>query len=157
MKVDEPLRMFLFPFLQPGLQQQHLCDQTELLHQLSGTGVIISVLPLQAVDLFSTICNKIELDEGCSIDLKKIRQLNTQIVDLIWVGLRENCTKYMIPFFRYLIQKLESIHQINPIPTPVNELENLYDPRNGAAYYFSWSGNQVCQMPHAAVSKNAGC
>ena len=53
----------------------------------------------------------------------------------------------MIPFFRYLIQKLESIHQNDPIPTPVNEMENSYDPRSGAAYYFSRSGNQVRQMP----------
>ena len=76
-----------------------------------------------------------------------MRQFNTQIVDLIWVGLKENCTTYMIPFFRYLIQKLESIHRNDPIPTPVNELENSYDPRSGAAYYFSRSGNQVRQMP----------
>ena len=104
--VDEPVRIFLLPFLQPGLEQQHRRVQAELLHQLSGTGVITSVLPHRAVDMLSTICNKIELNEGCSPELGKMRQFNTQIVDLIWVGLKENCTTYMIPFFRYLIQKL---------------------------------------------------
>ena len=145
--VDKPVRIFLLPFLQPGLEQQHRRVQAELLHQLSGTGAITSVLPHRAVNLLSTICNKIELNEGCSPELGKMRQFNTQIVDLIWVGLKENCTTYMIPFFRYLIQKLESIHRNDPIPTPVNELENSYDPRSGAAYYFSRSGNQVRQMP----------
>ena len=66
-----------------------------------------------------------------------MKKFNTQLADLIWVGLRTECMTYMIPFFHYLIEKLKAVHENDPDPTPVNELQDSYDPHPGAAYYFS--------------------
>ena len=73
----------------------------------------------------------------------EMRQYNTQISDLIALSVKNTCTQGLAPFFRYLIENVESIHYGNLNPTPVDEIEGTYDPCSGVAYYFTESGNQL--------------
>ena len=56
-------------------------------------------------------------------------------------------TAVLPPFFRYLTEKVKSIHYGDLQPTPVEEIEGTHDPRTGTAYYFTASGNQLRKMP----------
>ena len=53
----------------------------------------------------------------------------------------------LAPFFRYLIEKVESIHYGDCNPTLVEEIEGIYDPRSDVVYNFTASGNQLRKMP----------
>ena len=80
-------------------------------------------------------------------ELLEMRQYNTQISDLIVLSVKNTCTQVLAPFFRYLIEKVESIHYGNHNSTLVEEIEGTYDPRSGVAYYFTASSNQLRKMP----------
>ena len=144
---DKPLKDFLQQFLFPSVEPEVLKVQAELLHQLSGEYQIESVLPFRAFDLVLGICDKLERNEEYTNEVLQIRKYNTQISDLILLSLKYSCTEVISPFFRYLIEKINGIHYGDPHPTPVQEIPGSYDPRKGAAYYFSPSGNQIRKMP----------
>ena len=72
-----------------------------------------------------------------------MRRYNTQISDLIVLSVKNTCTQVLAPFFRYLIEKVESIHYGDLNPTLVEEMEGTYDPHSGVVYYFTASGNQL--------------
>ena len=76
-----------------------------------------------------------------------MRRYNTQISDLIALSIKSSSTAVLPPFFRYLTEKVKSIHYRDLQLTPVEEIEGTYDPCTGTAYYFTASGNQLRKMP----------
>ena len=139
---EAPLKDFLQQFLFPSVPIKVLKSQAEVLHQLSCEYQIESVLPWRSFDTIKTICNKLDHKDDCTKELLEMRRYNTQISDLIALSVKNTCTQVLAPFFRYLIEKVESIHYGDCNPTPVEEIEGTYDPHSGVAYYFTASGNQ---------------
>ena len=88
-----------------------------------------------------------EKNEECGKDLLQMRRYNTQISDLFALSIKSLSTAVLPPFFRYLTEKVKSIHYGDLQPTPVEEIEGTYDPRTGTAYYFTALGNQLRKMP----------
>ena len=88
-----------------------------------------------------------EKNEECGKDLLQMRRYNTQISDLFALSIKSLSTAVLPPFFRYLTEKVKSIHYGDLQPTPVEEIEGTYDPRTGTAYYFTALGNQLWKMP----------
>ena len=72
-----------------------------------------------------------------------MRRYNTQISDLFALSIKSSSTAVLPPFFRYLTEKVKSIHYGDLQPTPVEEIEGTYEPRTGTAHYFTVSGNQL--------------
>ena len=144
---EAPLKDFLQQFLFPSIPIEVLKSQAEVLHQLSGEYQIESVLPWRSFDTIKTICNKLDHNDDCTKELLEMRWYNTQISDLIVLSVKNTCTQVLAPFFRYLIENVESIHYGDLNPTPVDKIEGTYDPRSGVAYYFTESGNQLWKMP----------
>ena len=76
-----------------------------------------------------------------------MRPYNTQISDPIALSIKNSCTLVLPPFFRYLMEKVQSIHYGDLNPTPVEEMEGTYAPHSGVPYYFTASGYQLQKMP----------
>ena len=76
-----------------------------------------------------------------------MRRYNTQISDLFALSIKSLSTAVLPPFFRYLTEKVKSIHYRDLQPTPIEKIEGTYDPRTGTAYYFTASGNHLRKMP----------
>ena len=144
---EPPLKDFLRQFFFPSVDNEIIEVQAQVLFQLSGEYQIESVLPQRAFDLIGTICDKVEKNEECGKDLLQMRRYNTQISDLFALSIKSSSTAVLPPFFRYLTEKVKSIHYGDLQPTPVEEIEGTYDPRTGTAYYFTASGNQLRKMP----------
>ena len=150
---EKPLKDFLQQFWFLSVEPEVLKVQAELLHQLSSEYQIELVLLFRAFDLVLGICDKLEQNEECTNEVVQMRKYNTQISDLILLSIKNSCTEVISPFFWYLIEKINGIRYGDPHLTPVQEIPGSYDPRNGAAYYFSPSGNQIRKMPQ--YEKNA--
>ena len=150
---EQPLKMFLLPFLRPVLSPEIIRVQAELLLQLSGEQGIISVIPFSSLTLLRTICDKTEQGDNCAKELGMMRKFNSQISDLIWLGVQHGSTEYITQFLRYLMEQLEQIHSSDPQPTPVEEFKNTYDPRTGTAYYFTPSGDRVRNLPNYEMTR----
>ena len=144
---EPPLKDFLRQFFFPSVDNEIIEVQAQVLFQLSGEYQIESVLPQRAFDLIGTICDKVEKNEECGKDLLQMRRYNTQISDLFALSIKSLSTAVLPPFFRYLTEKVKSIHYGDLQPTPVEEIEGTYDPHTGTAYYFTASGNQLRKMP----------
>ena len=144
---EPPLKDFLRQFFFPSVDNEIIEVQAQVLFQLSGEYQIESVLPQRAFDLIGTICDKVEKNEECGKDLLQMRRYNTQISNLFALSIKSLSTAVLPPFFRYLTEKVKSIHYGDLQPTPVEEIESTYDPRTGTAYYFTASGNQLRKMP----------
>ena len=110
---EAPLKDFLQQFLFPSVPNEVFKSQAEVLHQLSGEYQIESVLPWRSFDMIKTICNKPDHKDDCTKELIEMRRYNTQILDLIALSVKNTCTQVLALFFRYLIEKVESIHYGN--------------------------------------------
>ena len=141
---EAPLKDFLQQLF-PSVPNEVLKSQAEVLHQLSGEYQIESALPWRSFDMIKTICNKLDENDDCTKELLEMRRYNTQISDLIVLSVKNTCTQVLAPFFRYLIEKVESIHYGDLNPTLVEEMEGTYDPCSGVAYYFTASLQKMPQ------------
>ena len=106
---EPPLKDFLRQFFFPSVDNEIIEVQAQVLFQLSGEYQIESVLPQRAFDLIRTICDKVEKNEECGKDLLQMRY-NTQISNLFALSIKSLSTAVLPPFFRYLTEKVKSIH-----------------------------------------------
>ena len=56
------------------------------------------------------------------------------------------CKTLCVNFIRSLVGKVQEVHQNNRPPPPIAEILASYSPLSGTVYYFTESGNQLCQM-----------
>ena len=113
---------------------------------LSGDAAMSSVAPFKLHDLLLLMCDHASAGLIVQKEVEEMKHYCIELAELLVLGQKHNCTALGVNFIRYLVHQIKEVHTRNH-PTPeVNEIPGLYNPSSGTAYYFTESGNQLCQM-----------
>ena len=137
-------------FVEESVHDDVLDVLERIFFMMSGDAALSSVLPFLSHDIIEDCLNDFE-EDGPNPE-EKVETFCMEIAQLMIVSKEHGCKDICLNFCKYIIKKIRMIHSHNrPIPD-VEEIPGSYDPRNGTAYYFSESGNQLRKMPHYSVS-----
>ena len=111
-----------------------------------------SVAPFPCHDLLGEFCTNVLNNSLQDANIHKLKKYTIELVQLLVCGWKYNCAQFAVDFCTCLLRKIRNVHQCNrPAPT-VQAKPNTYDPSSGCTYYFTESGEQVCNMPTYNVS-----
>ena len=123
-----------------------------ILLMLSGDAAMSSVAPFNSHDLLLLMCDHASVGLIVQKEVEEMKHYCIELAELLVLGQKHNCTALGVNFIRYLVHQIKEVHTRNR-PTPeVNEIPGSYNPSSGTAYYFTESGNQLCQMPKYQVN-----
>ena len=123
-----------------------------LLFMLSGDAAVSSVAPFPCHDLLEECCADVlnnRLQDG---NIHKLKKYTIELAQLLVCGQKYNCAQFAVDFCTCLLRKIRNVHQRNRPAPSAQAKPNTYDPSSGCTYYFTESGEQVCNMPTYYVS-----
>ena len=143
---------FFIAFAQRTEEREVLHCMTHLLYMMSGDAALLSVLPFNCHTLLLTCCERITNCLAVDPLLEQMKKYCVEVAHLLHLLIIHDINNIVIPFLMYVLDHIKAVHLNNRPSPPIQCVPQSYNPTDGCAYYFTPSGDQLCEMPTYHVS-----